>query len=409
MEPLDRLAERIERRCAGNETGAAVRLVERASQELARRYKERLLQELIDRSVKEHLGERRRKQARRALSPWTCPRCGPRLGSELRRNGHYLRRPLVSEGMVQLRIPQLVCRGCNRSIPFTHPLLPRRKRLWLDIDQQVTLIYLEGCSYRATRRLLERRCQSSMGLMSLWRSFQATGKASHKAAERPAAQYLGLDEVYHKVRGQPRWLLGVRAQDAAGNKHWVGSMLSSERTREAWEMALSELGISRYNPPFAVISDGDAAIEGAVATVLPGVRQQRCTWHLKHNAAAWIRERYPRDEDAGQRKGLLAAVDVIVDAPNLEQRTDSLAIIREDFPWLATGLARALDRIPPRDAAHPVRTNNLMERGHRELRRRTRPMDGFGSDQGASNFHLLWMLKENARINGRDFLPEILP
>jgi transposase-like protein len=311
--------------------------------------------------------------------------------------------------MIHLRIPQLLCRECGKCVPFSHPLLPRRKRLWLDIDQQVALLYLEGCSYRAVRRLLERRCGSSIGLMSLWRSFQATGKASHKAAERPAARYLGLDEVYHKVKGQPRWLLGVRAQDAAGNKHWVGSMLSSERTREAWEMALSELGISRYNPPFAVISDGDAAIEGAVATTLPGVRLQRCTWHLKHNAAEWVRERYPRDEDAGQRKGLMAAVNAIVDAPTLEQRSDSLSIIREDFPWLAHGLERALDRIPPRDAVHPVRTNNLMERGHRELRRRTRPMDGFGSDAGASNFHLLWMLKENARTNDRDYLAEILP
>ena len=36
-------------------------------------------------------------------------------------------------------------------------------------------------------------------------------------------------------------------------------------------------------------------------------------------------------------------------------------------------------------------------------------MDGFGSDKGAANFHLLWMLKESARSNGRDYLAEILP
>ncbi len=42
-------------------------------------------------------------------------------------------------------------------------------------------------------------------------------------------------------------------------------------------------------------------------------------------------------------------------------------------------------------------------------RRRTRQVGGFGSDRGAANFHLLWMLKENARSNGRDYLREILP
>lgn len=359
--------------------------------------------------MKRELGERRSGFRGSGMSPWSCPRCGPRLGSELRRNGHYQRRPLVQEGMIMLRVPQLVCRDCHKSVPFTHPLLPRRKRLWLDVDQHVAQLYLEGCSYRATRRLLERSSRSSVGLMSLWRSFQATGSSRHAPAERPAAQYLALDEVHHKVRGEPRWFLSVRAQDAFGKKHWVGSVLSSDRSQQAWETALTGLGISPYNPPFAVISDGDQAIEAAVSMALPGVRLQRCTWHLKHNAAEWIRERYPRDDDRGQREGLMAAVHVIVDAPNLEQRRESLDVLRADFSWLAGRLARVLERIPPRDAAHPVRTNNLMERGFRDLRRRTRPMDGFGSDKGAANFHLLWMLKENARANGRDYLTEILP
>ena len=201
----------------------------------------------------------------------------------------------------------------------------------------------------------------------------------------------------------------MRAQDAVGGKHWVGSVLSNDRSQEAWQQALVGLGISRYNPPFAVLSDGDQAIEAAVSMTLPGVRQQRCSWHLKHNAAEWIRERYPRPEDDRQRRGLMAAVHVLVDAPTLAQRQASLEVLREPFPWLARNLARVLDRIPPKDADNPIRTNNLMERGFRELRRRTRQMDGFGSDQGAANFHLLWMLKENARLNGRDYLAEIIP
>jgi transposase-like protein len=281
--------------------------------------------------------------------------------------------------------------------------------LWLDLDQQLAVLYLEGCSYRASKRVLERKARTATGLMTLWRSFMGTGKASHAPAARAPARYLALDEVYHKVKGEKRWLLSVRAQDDAGNKHWVGSVLSSDRSQEAWETTLVELGISRYNPPFAVISDGDQAIEGAVATTLPGVRLQRCTWHLKHNAGEWIRERYPRDEEAGQREGLMAAVHVIVDAPTLEQRKASLTELGAVFPWLATSLERVLERIPPKDDHHPIRTNNLMERGFRELRRRTRSMDGFGSDKGAANFHLIWMLKENARVNGRDYLAEILP
>ena len=403
------LAERMERRCQDGKAGGAVRLLQGAGLELVRSFKEGILQAVIDKAVTQHLGQRRGAGGKRLLSPWACAACGPRLGSELKRNGHYQRRPLVCEGMITLRIPQLVCAGCAKSVPFTHPLLPRRKRLWLDVDQELAKLYLEGCSYRASRRLIERQTRSSTGLMTLWRSFQATGKAEHAPADRPQAHYLGLDEVYHKVKGEKRWFLSVRAQDKEGGKHWVGSVLSSDRTQDAWETALVELGISRYNPPFAVLSDGDQAIEGAVATTLPGVRMQRCTWHLKHNAAEWIAERYPRTEDEGRRRGLMAAVHVIVDAPDLGHRHASLAVLKEEFGWLANRLTRVLERIPPKDDGHPVRTNNLMERGFREMRRRTRQMDGFGSDKGAANFNLLWMLKENARVNGRDYMPEILP
>lgn len=139
------------------------------------------------------------------------------------------------------------------------------------------------------------------------------------------------------------------------------------------------------------------------------MRTQRCTWHLKHNAVDWIRKRFPGDDHAGQREGLMAAVHVIVDAETLDERKESLDAIRPEFAWLTDALERVLVRVPPRDAEHPVRTNNLMERGFREDRRRIRPMDGFGSDEGAANIQLLWMLKENARINGRDYLREICP
>ena len=60
----------------------------------------------------------------------------------------HLRRSLSCQGSITLRIPQLLRAGCNKSVPFSHPLLPRRKRLWGDVDQQLAVLYLEGCSYR---------------------------------------------------------------------------------------------------------------------------------------------------------------------------------------------------------------------------------------------------------------------
>lgn len=144
------------------------------------------------------------------------PPLRPTPGRQLRRNGHYRRRPLVAEGMVELRIPQLVCTDCGRSVPFAHPLLPPRRRLWLDLDQRLTELYLEGASYRGAKRILERAADTDLGLMTLWRRLQAVAEGEHAAPGRPPASVVGLDEVHQRLRGEARWLLCARARDRTG-------------------------------------------------------------------------------------------------------------------------------------------------------------------------------------------------
>lgn len=117
--------------------GAAVRVLEAATGELARAFKAQLLQDVIDWAVERALGAPRGGARRRVATPWACAGCGPRMGSELKRNGRYLRRPLVSEGPITLRVRQLVCRTREKAVPFSHPPLPRRKSLSLDLDRQV--------------------------------------------------------------------------------------------------------------------------------------------------------------------------------------------------------------------------------------------------------------------------------
>ena len=42
-------------------------------------------------------------------------------------------------------------------------------------------------------------------------------------------------------------------------------------------------------------------------------------------------------------------------------------------------------------------TTSPLERAIKEYRRRTRPMDGFGSLKGAINFLRAWLVRENTR------------
>jgi transposase-like protein len=104
----------------------------------------------------------------------------------------------------------------------------------------------------------------------------------------------------------------------------------------------------------------------------------------------------------------MAGAQAIVNARTSRSRRQSLAVLNEAAPWLVASLEPALSRVGYPDEASP-RTNNVCERGFREWRRRIRPMDGFGSTQGAKNFGSLWMLKENARSLNLNWMEVIMP
>lgn len=384
--------------------GEVVRQVDRVTREQIRYFKEVVLQEVIRLSLDQALGPSRRRQKPDGIIPWSCPRCGPRRADQVRRNGTYERSPLTREGPIRVRIPQLVCQDCLGAVPFSLPCLPRWRRLWGDVEQEIVRAYLGGHSYRT----IASQVATGLGLMTAWRTLQRAAEGTHQPPPTPQLQAVGLDEFHVRVRGRPAWFLVSRGATLGGGGHYLGAVLSEDRSQASWELALDALGVSSLSPEIPLIADGDAAVEAAVARCLPGRRLGRCAWHILHNAAQWLQERLPSPEQEGQRRGLLAAAQAVVNAPTPKLRRRSLAVLNQIAPWLAARLHPLLDRVGYPDAQRP-RTNNVCERGFREWRRRTRPMDGFGSWQGAKNFARLWMLKENARAQGQDWMEAIMP
>lgn len=384
--------------------GEAARQVERHTAEHIRQFTEQALQEVIRLSLEEALGPARRTRGERP-TPWACRCCGPRLASQLMRNGSYHRAPLTRYGPVHLRIPQLVCRECRRSVPFVLPCLPRFRRLWCDVEHELVRAYLAGHSYRTVASQV---AGSQLGLMTAWRTLQRAAHGPHRPPPTPALQAVGLDELHLRVRGRPAWNLVARGRTVEGKAYYLGAVLSEDRSQAAWELALDGLGLGDLPPEVPLIADGDAAIEAAVAHCLPGRRVRRCAWHVLHNAGVWLKQRLPGPEHEGARRGLMAGAQAVVNAPTPRARQTSLAALRGSAPWFADMLGRSLRHVGYPGGEAP-RTNNVCERGFREWRRRVRPMDGFGSHAGARNFSMLWMLKENARNLGLDWMEVIMP
>lgn len=363
-----KLAEEVR----GQTAGAVVRAVEQAATEEMRRFVESVLQEIIRLSLEEALGPARRRQKPDRLIPWPCPRCGSRRADQVMRNGGYQRRPLTRYGPVSLRMPQLLCRECGKAVAFSLPCLPRWRRLWHDVEGEIVRAYLGGHSYRTVAAQVAGR----LGLMTAWRTLQRAAEGTHRPPPTPELRAVGLDEFHVRIRGRSAWFLVSRGATAGGGGHYLGAVLSEDRSQKAWELALDSLGLSNVPSQLPLIADGDAALEAAVSQCLPGRRLSRCAWHVLHNVLQWLQERLPGPEHEGQRRGLLAAAQAVVNAPTPPLRRRSLAALGQAAPWLARKLRRVLERVGYPNADRP-RTNNVCERGFRKWRRRTWPMDGF--------------------------------
>lgn len=344
----------------------AVRVTREAQRRGIRQWKGRLLQEALEMFVTKHLGCRW--QRRRGPTPWVCLGCGPREAQQLKRNGHYSRQLLVLEGIVTLRVPQLRCLNCGKSVALDARFLPPRRRFWGDLDQRLTEAYLSGASYRQVKALLERRVASNVGLMSLWRRFQQQALHAKAPTASKPLRALYLDEVYLRIGGRPQWGLLALGEADDGTRHYLGASLTSQRSQQEWQKLLDSLKAPGWGQGLVVIHDGDQAIAQAVAMVLPQAQERCCLWHQLQGLIRGAREQFP--QDAPRRWEVI-------------QRGKQ-------------ALEAACPQMP--------RTTSPLERAIKELRRRIRPMDGFGSQAGATNFLHAWMVKENVRCQGQDWL-----
>lgn len=384
--------------------GEAAREMLKASGEQVRQFTQAVLQEMIRLSLEQALGPARQRLREERALPWACASCGPRLASQVMRNGTYARSPLTQHGPVGLRIPQLVCRECRGAVAFHLPCLPRFRRLWCDVEHELIQAYLGGHSYRTVASQVAGR----IGLMTAWRSVQRVAEGAHAPPPTPKLNAVGVDEMHVRIHGKAAWYLAARGATEDGKSYYLGAVLSEDRSQAAWELALDGLGLQGLAKEIPLIADGDTAIESAVARCLPGRRLKRCAWHVLHNVSEWLRQRLPGEENEGLRRGLMAGAQSVVNARTARVRRESLAVLNETAPWLVTSLEPVLSRVGYPDEASP-RTNNVCERGFREWRRRIRPMDGFGSKTGAKNFGSLWMLKENARALNLNWMEVIMP
>ena len=82
-----------------------VELVDAQAKATLRGWKKKLLEEALEGLVAKHHGPKWLKIRERKPTPWVCLKCGPRESNQVKRNGHYQRSLVVTEGIIHLRVP----------------------------------------------------------------------------------------------------------------------------------------------------------------------------------------------------------------------------------------------------------------------------------------------------------------
>lgn len=158
-----------------------------------------------------------------------------------------------------------------------------------------------------------------------------------------------------------------------------------KESRESWKALLQSLwkrGVRRMR---LVVSDAIAGLQSVLPEIYPEARHQRCVFHFHRN----ILDKVPRNqrEEVAARLKAIHAMESAQSARNKAQ--EIIGWLQEKkltaaAKILETGIEQTLEYYRfPREHQRSLRTNNMLERIMKEIRRRTRVVGSFPDGKSA--------------------------
>jgi transposase-like protein len=322
---------------------------------------ERVLQELLETEMTEHIG----------AAPYE--RTENRNGH---RNGHKLRMLRTRVGTLNLLVPQ------DREGTFSTRLFARYQRNEKALVLALMEMYIEGVSTRKVTEVTEALCGTSFSKslvsqlagrldaeLEAWRS---------RPLEAESYPYVFVDARYEKVRVGHRvvsqGVLVVSAVRDDGFREILGVEVAdteSEATYQELFRSLKRRGLWGVE---LVVSDDHEGLKAALARHFQGASHQRCQVHYMRNLLGMV--------GAKKRKELAADLRAIFAAPAREQALRIASSVAEK--WREQGHEKVACHIEehveeclsclsfPESHRRRIRTTNGQERLNQEIKRRTR-------------------------------------
>lgn len=341
------------------------------------------LKELVRKSVEETLNELLDKEAEELTGAARYERNEARQGY---RSGHYSRKLSTTSGEVVLNMPKL------KGVTFETAIIERYRRRESSVEEALIEMYLAGVSVRRVEDISETLWGSKVSASTIselnkkayvhieeWRNRELKG-------EYP---YVYVDGIYLKCNWGGEFenvsILVAIGVNSDGYREVIGAAEGLKEDKESWTNFLVWLRERGLKGVKMVVGDKCLGMCEAVNEVFPEAKYQRCTVHFYRNVfSATPRNRMrevtrmlkaihaQESKEAARKK----AKDVVEQLRAMK--------LKEAAKKVEDGIEETLTYMDfPSQHWLKIRTNNVIERMNREIRRRTRVVGAFPDGNSA--------------------------
>jgi transposase-like protein len=307
-------------------------------------------------------------------------RCSERTGYA---NGFKPKTLATRLGTLALQIPQV--RG---GVEFYPSALERGVRSERALKLAIAQMYVQGVSTRKVTAVLEQLCDLEISSTQVSRCAQLLDEELEPWRERPLGEtrFLILDARYEKVRQDgivvSCAVLSAIGIDDEGRRSVLGVSVSRSEAEVHWREFLGRLQERGLHGVQLVVSDNHAGLKAACAARFNGVAWQRCQFHLMQNALHLVSRRSHKHE-------LVEGLRGVFNAPDRAEAERRLQLLVKQYEksqpklsqWLEENVPQGLAVMAlPVEQRRYLRTTNMLERVHKEIKRRTRVATLFPND-----------------------------
>lgn len=304
------------------------------------------------------------------------------------RAGHYERDLTVKAGKMSLKVPKL------KGAVFESAVIERYRRREESVEEALIDMYLAGVSTRQVDDVSQLLWGDRMPSQTLSDKLKKVYADIDEWRGRPLEQdypYLFMDGVWHKRcwggSVENVSILVAVGVGMDGRREVLSVAEGMKEDSESWREFIKGMLARGLKGVRLVTGDRCAGLVAAVNELLPGARYQRCMVHFERNILAKVNPKN-RDWAADALKAIFSmeSRDKALEKAESVAKDMEARKLREAAKCLREGISETTTYLLddyPREHRRRIRTNNMLERLNREIRRRTRVVGSFPDGRSA--------------------------